>query len=152
MLSDGLAELSVFSTCSTFVMPWVWRVSILRTWMDSEVSALTLLINEPVTTISCNSGAALADAAGPAVAEAVVCELAVVPVVAVVPALAVVPVDAVIPAVAVVPVDAVIPAVAVVAVDAVVCAVAVVAAAANAMSVRRANLSLFVIVIRSFES
>ena len=72
------------------------------------------------------TAALLADAAGPAVAEAVVCELAVVPVVAVVPALAVVPVDAVIPAVAVVPVDAVIPAVAVVAVDAVVCAVALV--------------------------
>jgi hypothetical protein len=67
---------------------------------------------EPVTTISCNSGAALSDAAGagPAVADAVV------------------PVDAAVPA------------------------VAVVATAAKAMSVRRANLSLFNMIVRSPES
>jgi hypothetical protein len=109
-VSDELEEVSVFSTCSTFVIPWVWRVSTLRTVRASVVSALTLLINEPVTTISCNSGAALSDDAGPAVAEAVV------------------PVDAAVPA------------------------VAVVATAANAMSVRHANLSLFIMVIRSLES
>ena len=64
MLTDGLVEVSVFSTCSTFVMPWSLRSSDLRMVMASAVSALTRLIMEPVTTISCSSGVSEAEDAG----------------------------------------------------------------------------------------
>src|SRR5271168_4763686 len=54
MFTDGVLAVSVFSACSTFVMPWSLRESALMMGMASALSAWVLLMREPVTTISCN--------------------------------------------------------------------------------------------------
>src|SRR5580700_7467569 len=70
MFTDGLAAVIVYSACSTFTMPWSLRASALRMVMASAVSALGLLIMEPVTTISCSS------ASGAAVVMGACCAMA----------------------------------------------------------------------------